>query len=235
MKQTYHEAMQKVFADEGGYTYDKADPGGPTNWGITIHDARMYWKPNATATDVRNMPKSVAEDIYAKHYAKPLHYDDLPPGVDYAILDYGINSGISRSAKVLQRLVGVPVDGVIGPVTLAAVKKKDPEKLINDIYDERLRFLKSLRTWSVFGKGWGRRVKEGRALALKLYGKYKNVKDASGLGTAVAGSTAVATSVGAATAVHHFGTDYLWFIVAGVAVVIAGIGVYIWRRYAKQV
>jgi lysozyme family protein len=47
MKQTYDEAMQKVFADEGGYTNEAADPGGPTNWGITIFDARLYWKKNA--------------------------------------------------------------------------------------------------------------------------------------------------------------------------------------------
>ncbi len=78
MKETYERAMQQVYADEGGYSNDVGDPGGPTNYGITIHDARMYWKPDATAYDVRNMPKSVAADIYDKHYATPLHYNDLP-------------------------------------------------------------------------------------------------------------------------------------------------------------
>lgn len=174
MKQTYDEAMQKVFADEGGYTNDAADPGGPTNWGITIYDARLYWKPNATASDVKSMPKSVAEEIYRKHYANDVHYDDLPPGVDYAVLDYGINSGVVRAKKVLQRLCQAPVDGVIGPITIADVQKQDPVKLINAIYDERLSFLRSLRTWGTFGKGWSRRCKEGRALALKLNSKYKS-------------------------------------------------------------
>lgn len=168
MKYTYDQAIQQVFEDEGGYSNDAGDPGGPTKYGITINDARLYWKKNATASDVKSMPKSVASDIYVKHYATPLKYDDLPAGVDYAILDYGINSGISRSAKVLQKLVGVTADGSIGPQTIAATNKKDPIQLINQIYDERLKFLKGLKTWSIFGKGWNSRCVRGRALALTL-------------------------------------------------------------------
>ena len=101
MHWTYAPAMEQgVFLHEGGYTNDPRDPGGPTNWGITIYDARRYWKSNATAADVKAMPKSVAEAIYWPHYAVPLCYDDLPAGPDYAALDYGINSGVSRAAKV---------------------------------------------------------------------------------------------------------------------------------------
>jgi lysozyme family protein len=158
MKETYEEAISKVFEDEGGYSNDPGDSGGPTNWGITIADARHYWKADATEHDVRHMPKSVAEDIYKKHYAAPLHYDELPPGVDYAVLDYGINSGIYRAEKVYREVTSQTLD---------------PEKIINMVYDERLRFLKGLRIWRIFGKGWGRRVREGRKLALYLYNKYK--------------------------------------------------------------
>lgn len=160
--------MQAVLAHEGGYTNNPDDPGGPTNYGITIYDARKYWRPNATADDVKAMPLSVAEDIYEHHYAIPLSYDSLPAGVDYCVLDYGINSGISRAAKVLQRCVGVKDDGEIGPVTLAAVKAHDPTDVIDWICDERLRFLKSLKTWPVFGKGWNSRVVEVRQLATQM-------------------------------------------------------------------
>lgn len=176
MRDTYQEAISKVFEDEGGYSNDADDPGGPTNWGITIADARMYWKSNATSSDVRRMPKSVAEEIYRKHYAIPLHYDDLPAGVDYAVLDFGINSGISRSAKYLQTIIGVNPDGTIGPGTLAAVTKSDPKALINRFYDKRLAFLQGLGTWSTFGRGWSRRCSEGRALALSMVDKYQDVQ-----------------------------------------------------------
>jgi len=36
------------------------------------------------------------------------------------------------------------------------------------IFDYRLAFLQSLKTWPVFGKGWGRRVAEVRAAALAM-------------------------------------------------------------------
>lgn len=172
VKQTYEAAIARVFQDEGGYTNDAADPGGPTNWGITIFDARMYWKPNANAADVRAMPKSVAEQIYRDKYAAVVSYDLLPAGVDYAVLDYGINSGVGRAAKVLQRLVGAPVDGKIGLTTVAATLKQDPADLVNRMCDERMSFLRSLKTWPTFGRGWSSRIMGLRKAALNMVGKY---------------------------------------------------------------
>ena len=93
---TYTAAMVRVFADEGGYTNDPVDPGGATNWGITIFDARKYWKADATPADVKAMPKAVAADIYRKHYARPIRYDDLPAGFDYSVLDAEISAAIQR-------------------------------------------------------------------------------------------------------------------------------------------
>jgi lysozyme family protein len=168
MQSTYETAITQVFKDEGGYTNDPHDPGGPTNDGITLEDARLYWKPDATADDVKNMPKSVAEEIYVKHYATPLQYNSLPAGVDYAVLDFGINSGIHRSAQFLQRIVGTPQDGVIGPITIHATSALNSGKVIDELYDARLSFLKSLPTWPHFGRGWLSRCTNGRVLAHQL-------------------------------------------------------------------
>jgi lysozyme family protein len=87
------------------------------------------------------------------------------------VFDYGVNSGISRSAKVLQRVLGVADDGMIGPVTVAAAMRCDVRSTVTKICDERLTFLQSLRTWRVFGKGWGRRVAEVKAAALAMISK----------------------------------------------------------------
>ena len=128
-------------------------------------------KPHATAADVRAMTIDEAKAIYRDRYWNAMRGDDLPPGVDYCVFDYGVNSGVGRAAKVLQRLVGAGVDGTIGDVTLAAVRSADAEQLINRICDERLAFLQGLSTWGVFGNGWGRRVREVRTAALAMAGR----------------------------------------------------------------
>jgi lysozyme family protein len=162
---SYDEALARLLVHEGGYTNHPADPGGPTNFGITLADARAYWKRDASAADVRAMPLAVAKTIYRTRYWAALCCDQLPAGVDYAVFDYGVNSGIGRASKVLQRILDVPPDGRIGARTIAAARSRDASSLVDAICDERLAFLQGLPTWPVFGNGWGRRVREVRTTA----------------------------------------------------------------------
>lgn len=248
--QNYDEALRRLLVHEGGYSNDPGDPGGPTKYGITIIDYRKYINPRGTANDVKNMTVDQAKIIYRAHYANPLHFDDLPSGVDYAVFDYGVNSGISRAAKVLQRLVGAGVDGVIGNETLTKTAKRNPKQLINAICDERLRFLQGLSTWRIFGKGWGRRVSEVRAAALAMADKtlpmlppsapMGDAKVAKGQVTEpkaimpVAAVTGSGTAIAAASSWQWF-VDHLWstgLIVAGIvlAVVAIIVGIKRWHK-----
>jgi lysozyme family protein len=77
-----------------------------------------------------------------------------------AVFDLAVNSGPGRAAKMLQRVLGVPEDGMIGPKTLEKVASIDVGKLVEDYNAQRLTFLQALPTWETFGKGWGRRVAE---------------------------------------------------------------------------
>lgn len=162
-------AILRVLAHEGGYTNHPADPGGPTNWGITIYDARRYWKRGVRAADVRAMPREIALAIYKTKYWDVLRGDDLPAGIDYVVFDYGVNSGVGRAAKVLRRALAIRDggDGVTDDV-IAAARRADSKNLIQAICAERLAFLRSLKTWAVFGAGWGRRVVNVRAAALAM-------------------------------------------------------------------
>lgn len=171
-KENLHACTVRLLKHEGGYSNHPSDPGGPTNWGITIADARRYWKAHATAADVKAMPKGIAIGIYDTKYWDAQRCDDLHSGVDDSIYDYGVNSGIGRSGKVLRRLLGQPDNtSVVTPEVLAAAAKRDPKVLINAINDERMRFLRALRTFPTFGVGWTRRVKEVRAFDLALADK----------------------------------------------------------------
>lgn len=165
---TYDEALRELLESEGGYSNHPSDPGGPTNFGITIFDYRLYVNPNGTAADVKAMSADTAKAIYRAKYWHKMRCDELPAGLDYSVFDFGVNSGVSRSAKYLQALVGVDQDGIIGDKTLAAVKGHNAAVLIARLNDNRLAFLKALKTWPVFGKGWNTRVVKVKAISLRM-------------------------------------------------------------------
>jgi lysozyme family protein len=164
----YETSLARVLKHEGGYSNHPSDPGGPTNFGITIHDYRRYIKANGTAADVRAMTLADAAKIYRARYWDALRCDELPAGLDYAVFDYGVNSGIGRATKVMQRLLGIGQGTAVTDAVVASARKVDATSLIGRLCDERLAFLKSLRTWPVFGAGWSRRVSEVRRDALAM-------------------------------------------------------------------
>src|SRR5690349_4073167 len=170
-RESYDAALKRLLAHEGGYGNHPSDPGGPTNFGITLADYRRYIKPDATAADVRAMSVEQAKAIYRKRYWDAQRCDELPAGVDYSIFDYSVNSGVGRSGKVLRRVVGLPADSsAVTDQVLAYTRVRDPKVLVAAICDERLAFLQSLKTWPVFGRGWGTRVAEVKAFSLALAG-----------------------------------------------------------------
>jgi lysozyme family protein len=242
MKASYDAALARVLAHEGGYTNHPSDPGGPTKFGITIFDARKYWKPSATAADVKAMPLAVAKDIYRRRYWDAQRCDELPAGVDYAVFDYGVNSGVGRSGRVLRRLLDLPADtSVVSDAVIAAARSREPRALVEAICDERLRFLERLKTWPVFGAGWGRRVAEVRRVALAMAsgtppaGSRKRLGGAVAAGTAAAGTAAAG---GAAGLAHpHDGSTAIPIAIAAAvaaAVLIAGAIVLIRRARARR-
>ena len=99
----------------------------------------------------------------------------LPAGVDYAVFDFAVNSGPHRAAQFLQRVVGVSDDGRIGPKTIDAVDKMPAAIIIKRLCGNRLDWLKRLKTWSTFGRGWTRRVQDVEHHALAMVGKPADV------------------------------------------------------------
>lgn len=158
---------------EGGYGWDRNDPGGPTKYGITCYDLAEHrhqimdsmanWAPL-----VKAMTLQEAEDIYQVKYATACAFNALNAGKDCVVLDFGVNSGISRSIKFSQEVAGVAVDGILGPITLKAINDFEPKLFINGLCDKRLAFLEGLGTWPDFGQGWSSRVSDLRFYSMNL-------------------------------------------------------------------
>jgi lysozyme family protein len=170
---TFDAVASWLLAHEGGFVNHPKDPGGATNMGITIGTLSAWRGNRVTVEAVRDLTKDEALRIYRRQYWDAVRADDLPAGLDYAMFDYAVNSGPARAVKELQRIVGVKADGVVGAMTLDAVVRYVPgtSELIRRLCDARLAFMRRLKGWATFGKGWQRRVDDVRIRSLKLAGK----------------------------------------------------------------
>jgi lysozyme family protein len=165
MKENYPQALKQVLKYEGGFSNHPNDPGGATMKGITqaVYDA--WQRKNGLPTQsVRNISDSAVAAIYRQEYWDRIRGDDLPSGVDFAVFDYAVNSGVSRAAKTLQAVVGVTQDGQIGPQTIQAAKTYVAMSITN----RRLAFMQSLSIWSTFGRGWSARIADVKNQILAL-------------------------------------------------------------------
>lgn len=159
MKGNFAPALGRVLVHEGGYVDHPADPGGATNKGVTQATYNAYRREVGRAPrSVRHITGEEIKAIYRAGYWDEVRADDLPAGVDYAVFDLAVNSGPRRGARFLQRAVGAEDDGAIGPVTLAAAASSPPDRTVRRICQDRLVWLRTLKHWPTFGKGWGRRV-----------------------------------------------------------------------------
>lgn len=160
MQFNFDASMAEVFRHEGGYANDPHDPGGETNMGIS---KRSY--PNE---NIKGMTRDRAKAIYRRDFWNAVSGDSLPAGLDLVAFDPAVNSGVSRGAKWLQQALGVKADGKIGPNTIATAKAAKAEAVIDRACDLRLAWLRTLPTWSRYGKGWTSRVESIRDVATAM-------------------------------------------------------------------
>lgn len=168
MKDSFQHALTELLKHEGGYVNHPSDPGGRTNLGVTQKVWEEWVKHPVTEADMKALTPDVVAPLYQANYWNRVKADNLPAGVDYCVFDAAVNSGVSRAVKWLQTAAGTAADGAIGPATLGAVAEKQPDALVKEYCEQRLKFLQALPTWGTFGKGWGRRVKEVETAALSM-------------------------------------------------------------------
>ncbi len=124
--------INEIIRVEGGYVNDPSDSGGETNFGITVAVARA----NGYNGAMRDLPRSVAFDIYSAKYWDAVKGDDLVKLSEHVaeeVVDTSVNMGAGRAGKFLQRALNslnnqaklypdLVVDGAIGPATVSALR-----------------------------------------------------------------------------------------------------------------
>ncbi|MEQ9694001.1 holin-associated N-acetylmuramidase [Shimia sp. SDUM112013] len=174
---------REIIAREGGFVNDPDDPGGATNFGVTIHTMRrlgldLDHDGDVDAADVARLTAAQAEEIFLDHYFHGPGLDRLPQMIQPSLFDMYVNAG-AHAVRILQRLLNdmgarVAVDGVIGPRTVEAswrIAQEAPDHLV-DAYgiarrnyyfrlaDQRPASRKYARTRAGGKGGWIKRAEE---------------------------------------------------------------------------
>ncbi len=171
-KTNFDNCLKVILHHEGGYVNHPSDPGGRTNLGVTQRVYEEWVGYPVTERIMRGLTVGHVQTLYKVKYWDVVKAGELPAGLDLCVFDFAVNAGPSRSAKYLQRMVGVTDDGQIGPRTLSAVTQYvrgvGLSTAISKFQDMRRNYYRKLGTFPTFGKGWLRRVAEVEAEALKM-------------------------------------------------------------------
>ncbi len=162
-RERFEQLIDVVLEHEGGLADDPDDPGGITKFGISL---RSY--PHLGANGIRTLTVEQAKDIYYRDWWKPLRCPEIKHDrIAQKHLDTSINVGPRNGVRILQRALcdvgeAVVVDGIIGPKTLAATNRTDPDKLLATMRYQQAQFYKRIINRNPelarFERGWMNRA-----------------------------------------------------------------------------
>ena len=147
---------------EGGYVNDPDDLGGATNKGVTLCTFRQFYGNDKTVDDLKRITDEQWLHIFKTGYwdmckADLIHNQSMAN----LIVDFCYNSG-NHAIKILQKLLGVSADGVVGSITITALNENCSRNFFYQYQSARLNFLedicKSRPANRKFMNGWRNRV-----------------------------------------------------------------------------
>lgn len=154
--------IDRLLSHEGGFTDDRRDPGNWTGGKVGVgllKGTKFGIAANTYPTlDIKNLTRDAAIKIYRRDFWDRARLDRMPAAVAFQLLDGAVNSGIAQASRWLQRAAFVADDGMIGSVSLAAIKAADPNDLVYRFNADRIEYMTRLKNWAVHGAGWMRRI-----------------------------------------------------------------------------
>ncbi len=175
---SFEQALAITLQHEGGLSDDPDDPGGITKWGISLaflkalgdenHDGHLDGDLDGDGDvdpdDVRGMQPGQARELYLREFWERGGYERIPHALVAAkVFDLAVNLGPHQAHLILQRalracLLPVVEDGILGPITILAICRVDPDELLVAMRSEAAgvyRLIAALRKASgKFLNGW---------------------------------------------------------------------------------
>lgn len=160
----FERALPVILQHEGGFVDNIHDPGGATNYGISLRylqargdldgdgfaDGDIDRDGDVDADDIVAMDEANAAQFYKTGFWYPGKYGLISDqALSTKAFDLGVNMGIKQGAKCLQRALkaagnDVVDDGAIGPLTIEAINVSNGQVLLAATRSEAAGFYRSL-------------------------------------------------------------------------------------------
>lgn len=162
-------ALQLVLQNEGGLVDSQEDPGGATNFGISLRFIKKKVKIDADEAYIRNLSIDDAERIYKQHFWDRLRIEEIDSQkIANRLFDLAVNCGprtavsfIQKSINTIEPSAHLVVDGILGIKTLTQINALNVDDLYHELICHAARFYKSIsrsRQNKIFLKGWLNRL-----------------------------------------------------------------------------
>ena len=166
----FNDYFQVILKHEGGFSDHSADPGGATKYGISIvflknlslEDGDIDQDGDIDRDDIKALTIEDSKELYHKFFWNPLHLEGLESEeLQLHLFDHGVNAGTKTAVKLLQRILGLTDDGVLGHDTTNAANTSEDD-LIESYKEARrdyyTRIIEKNPRLEVFKKGWFNRI-----------------------------------------------------------------------------
>lgn len=160
-------AMQHVLRWEGGLSDNPADPGGRTNYGVSLRwlehrGIDVNGDGQVSAADVDALTPEKASILYRRYFWNEALDQLESDAVAIYLFDMMVNMGEDRAVRIAQEAAGAQVDGKLGPKSLASINKLDQAALLLRLRELRAQFYMNLAAskpaLAVFLRGWLKRA-----------------------------------------------------------------------------
>lgn len=178
---SFDKALAVVLKHEGGFVNDAADPGGATNYGVSIRylkargdldedgilDGDLDHDGDIDVDDIRRMTPAQAGEIYRTGWWDKYGYGRFSQSVAIKLFDMSVNMGAKQAHKLAQRACNslgsrLADDGQLGPQSVSAIQNADPTQLYHALCRQMEKFYRDLvaakPSLAKFEKGWLRRA-----------------------------------------------------------------------------
>lgn len=163
--------LPKILKWEGGFVNDPADSGGATNKGVTLDTYKMYRKAHKlkppTVSDLKKITDDEVLAILKEFYWDKMRADEINNQSIAELCVQGIWGSGTSYIKIMQGVIGVKQDGVVGPVTLAAINNYPSQKILfQKLWQRRKKFFEDIVANSVaaYERKIGRKATERELL-----------------------------------------------------------------------